>query len=63
MCSVGLQPCLPVLRGMDERMPGVVPGPGWQPSLVFPGERQLLWMLQTQSGVFLNKPRLEPEVG
>nr|XP_048278654.1 calcineurin B homologous protein 3 isoform X3 [Myodes glareolus] len=27
MCSVGLQPCLPVLRGMDERMPGVVPGP------------------------------------
>nr|XP_048278677.1 calcineurin B homologous protein 3 isoform X6 [Myodes glareolus] len=36
MCSVGLQPCLPVLRGMDERMPGVVPGPGWQPSLVFP---------------------------
>lgn len=32
---------------MDELISQVVPGPGWQPSLVFPGERQLLGMLES----------------
>lgn len=56
-CGVGMQPCLPVLCGIDELMPGAVPSPDWQPPLVFPGEQQLPRKLErTQCGGLLNKP-------
>lgn len=37
---------MPVLCETDEVIPGEMPGPHWQDSVVFPGELQLLGQLE-----------------